>query len=362
MSIHRPVLLREVIEGLNLKPGSVVVDATLGGGGHSIAILEKIGKKGKLIAIDWDEHAIEKFKSKVKSQKAKVRTWKPEAGNSRLASTSSLRESRRVLAIKDNFANLKNILGGLGVETVDAVLADLGYSSDQIADPERGISFQKDAPLDMRLGRSLRITNSYESTNDLTAKKIVNNYSEKELARILKEYGEEKFARNIARKIIAYRKNNKIETTLELVKIISSAVPEKYKNRKIHCATKTFQALRIEVNRELENLEKFIPQAISVLAKGGRLGIITFHSLEDRIVKNLFRENARGCICPPSFPKCVCGREAKVYPVKSSEAGAAKPQFNRVKIITGKPIVPGEREIEKNPRARSAKLRICEKI
>ncbi|HEX7586409.1 MAG TPA: 16S rRNA (cytosine(1402)-N(4))-methyltransferase RsmH [Patescibacteria group bacterium] len=313
MTIHKPVLLKESIEGLNLKEGAVVVDATLGGGGHSREILKRIGKKGKLIALDIDEEAIKNFSSKFEERK-------PKAGN--------------FLAVKDNFVNLKNILGGLGVETVDAILADLGYSSDQMEDRERGLSFQKDAPLDMRLDRSLKIT----------AKKIVNEYAQSELEKILKIYGEEKFARGITRKIVEQRKNKPIETTLELVKIIESAVPEKYQHGKISPATKTFQALRIEVNRELENLEKFIPQAIEVLAPGGRLGIISFHSLEDRIVKNIFRVQARGCLCPKDFPQCVCGKEAQV------------------KIITRKPLVPGDWEIKENPRARSAKLRIAEKI
>jgi 16S rRNA (cytosine1402-N4)-methyltransferase len=313
MSIHKPVLLKETIDGLNLKEGAVVVDATLGGGGHSMAILERIGVNGKLIAIDWDDKAI-------KSQKSKSREWKSEAGN--------------LVLVKDNFANLKDILGGLGVETADAVLADLGYSSDQLEDKGRGMSFLFDAPLDMRL----------DQREVLTAKEIINNYDQKKLEKIIKEYGEEKFARAIVRKIGEYRKNKAIETTLELTKIIESAVPEKYKHGRISPATKTFQALRIEVNAELENLEKFIPQAIDILSPGGRLGIITFHSLEDRIVKNKFRENARGCICPRDFPECRCGHEAKV------------------KIITRKPIIPSNREIEENPRARSAKLRVCEKI
>jgi 16S rRNA (cytosine1402-N4)-methyltransferase len=278
-----------------------------------MAILERIGVNGKLIAIDWDDKAI-------KSQKSKSREWKSEAGN--------------LVLVKDNFANLKDILGGLGVETADAVLADLGYSSDQLEDKGRGMSFLFDAPLDMRL----------DQREVLTAKEIINNYDQKKLEKIIKEYGEEKFARAIVRKIGEYRKNKAIETTLELTKIIESAVPEKYKHGRISPATKTFQALRIEVNAELENLEKFIPQAIDILSPGGRLGIITFHSLEDRIVKNKFRENARGCICPRDFPECRCGHEAKV------------------KIITRKPIIPSNREIEENPRARSAKLRVCEKI
>ena len=312
MTIHKSVLLREAVEGLNLKKGAVVVDATLGGGGHSVEILEKIGENGKLIAIDVDDEAIKMFSSEFNNRK-------PGAGN---------------FLVRDNFVNLKSILGGLGVETVDAVLADLGFSSDQLEDSKRGISFLKDSPLDMRLSLN----------TEITAKEIVNSYEQNELESILKVYGEEKFARAIARKIVERRKNKTIETTLELAEIIRSAVPESYRHRKISPETKTFQAIRIEVNRELENLKKFIPQAIDILASGGRLGIITFHSLEDRIVKNMFRENARGCICPRDFPECRCTHKSKV------------------KIITRKPIVPDEREIKKNPRARSAKLRICEKM
>jgi len=320
MTIHKPVLLHEVIEGLNLKNGAVVVDATLGGGGHAIEILKRIGETGKLIVIDVDEEAIKSFSSKFKVQSLKFEIRKPKAGN--------------FLTVRDNFVNLKNILGGLGVETVDAILADLGYSSDQMEDGTRGLSFQKDGDLDMRLDRNDKVT----------AKDVVNNYTRNELENILKIYGEERFARGIARKIIEQRKKKLIGTTSELVKIIESAVPEKYQYGKISPATKTFQALRIEVNRELENLEKFIPQAIEVLSPGGRLGIISFHSLEDRIVKNIFRAQARGCLCPKNFPVCRCEHKEKV------------------KIITKKPVVPSAGELESNPRARSSKLRIAEKI
>lgn len=312
MTIHKPVLLREAIEGLNLKPGAVVVDATLGGGGHSVEILKRIGENGKLIAVDIDKEAIKKFKSKVGN-------GKPGADN---------------FLVEDNFANLKGILRGLGVKTADAVLADLGFSSDQMEDAERGFSFRKDAPLDMRLDRG----------KELTAKKVVNEYSPKELERILKIYGEEKFARSIVQKIVAKRNAEPIERTLQLASVVESAVPEKYKHQKISPATRTFQAIRIEVNKELENLERFIPQAIEALSSGGRLGIITFHSLEDRIVKNIFRVQARGCLCPKDFPVCRCAHKAKI------------------KIITKKPVVPSIEELESNPRARSSKLRIAERI
>lgn len=342
MTIHKPVLLRESIDGLKLKPGSIAVDATLGGGGHSSEILKIIGEKGKLIAIDQDSVAVENFKKKVSADD--------------------------VILVKDNFSNLKNILDEISADKVDAILADLGYSSIQLEDKEIGMSFLKDAPLDMRLDRE----------GELTAKEIVNEYSQGQIARIIKEYGEERFASIIAKKIADRRKLKPIETTTELVEIINSAIPEKFKHGKIHPATKTFQALRIETNKELEALEKFIPQAIESLSTKGRLAIISFHSLEDRIVKNMYRENARGCICPPAmqlqklqeeyiravennspdadelekalragpadFPICQCGQVAKV------------------KIITKKPIVPTEDETQENPRARSAKLRICEKL
>lgn len=310
MITHKSVLLKESIDFLKLKPGAVVVDATLGGGGHGRTILEKIGEDGKLIAIDVDENTIENFRKYLK----------PEVGN--------------IILAKGNFSDIKNILGGMNVLAVDGILADLGYSSAQMEDGSYGLSFSKDAELDMRLDKSLQ----------LTAKEIVNKYSEKNLERILRDYGEEKFAKNIVKKIIECRKTKPIEKTAELAEIIKNAVPEKYKRAKIHPATKAFQALRIEVNQELENLKKFIPQAIEALNPKGRLAIISFHSLEDRIVKNIFRENARGCICPPDFPQCRCGNKPKV------------------KIITKNPVTPDPGEIKENPRSRSAKLRVCEKI
>ncbi|MFH0969280.1 MAG: 16S rRNA (cytosine(1402)-N(4))-methyltransferase RsmH [Patescibacteria group bacterium] len=314
MSVHKSVLLKESIESLNLKSGDIVVDATLGGGGHSEAILEKIGETGILIAIDADSNAIEKFKSKVKSQKSKV--W------------------GKIFLVNDNFANLDNILSDLRIDKVDAILADFGISSDQLDSKERGFSFQKDAPLDMRMNQDEKIT----------AEKIVNNYSEEELSRIFKEYAEERYAKSIAKNIAKQRKTKPIKTTLELVSIIENSVPERYKHQRISPATRVFQALRIEVNKELENIREFIPKAIEVLDKKGRLAAITFHSGEDRIAKEIFRGNARGCICPPSFPICRCGN---------------KP---RIKIIAKKPILPSESEIETNPRSRSAKLRVIEKI
>lgn len=308
MVSHKPVLLRESIEGLKLKPGSIVVDATLGGGGHSSEILSIIGKSGKLIAIDQDIQAVENFKKKVSTSNA--------------------------ILVKDNFSNLKNVLTEVGIEKVDAILADLGYSSIQLEDERIGMSFLKDAPLDMRLDRE----------GELTAERIVNEYPQRQITRILKKYGEERFASIIAKKIADRRKVRPIRTTAELAGIIDAAIPERFKHGKIHPATKTFQALRIETNKELEVLERFLPQAIDALVPGGRLAVISFHSLEDRIVKNIYRTQARGCLCPSDFPICRCGQVAKV------------------RIITKKPIVPGQEEMQENPRSRSAKLRICEKL
>src|SRR3989339_329107 len=256
MSIHKPVLLKEVIELLNLKKGSVVVDATLGGGGHSREILRKIGDGGILIAIDADKEAIEGFELKVKREKCPPKADQPLAE----------KVEGNIFLINDNFANLGAILKETGIEKVDAILADLGWSSDQMGDAHRGMSFLSEAELDMRL----------DQRQELTARKIVNEYKQEELERVIKNYGEERWAKRIVQKISEYRKNKKIETTKELVGIIRSAIPKKFWG-KIHPATRTFQAIRIEVNQELKNLEKFIPQAISALSPGGRLAIISFH-------------------------------------------------------------------------------------
>lgn len=312
MNIHKSVLLGEAIENLNLKEGNVVVDATLGAGGHANAMLRLIGNSGKLIAIDYDIHNVERFEGQEGKEK----------------------KGGVIFAVNENFADLGKILEDLKIEKVDAIMADLGISSDQLEDGKYGLSFQKEAKLDMRLDKKLEVS----------AWDIVNKYEQRDLERIIKEFGEERFARHIAKKIVAYRKIKTIETTTELAGIISGAVPERYRKGKIHPATRTFQALRIAVNKELENLEKFMPEAIEALNPGGRLAIISFHSLEDRIVKNIFRENARGCTCPKEFPQCVCGKKPGV------------------KIITKKPIIPRAEEISANPRSRSAKLRVCEKL
>lgn len=349
MSIHKSVLLKEAIDNLNLKKGNVVVDATLGGGGHSREILKKIGEKGKLIAIDQDEEAIENFRKNFIESK-------PDS------------KSEVIHLKKDNFSNLKKILGDEGLEFVDGILSDLGISSDQLENKEKGMSFLLDAELDMRMNKN----------QELTAKEIVNEWSQEEIEDILKKYGEEKFARNIARKIIERRKEKKINTTKELAEIISESIPVKFHPRKINPATKSFQAIRIAVNNELENLEKFIPEAIEKLNSRGRLAIITFNSSEDRIVKNIFRQNARGCICQPEVQLQKL-QEKYIRAVEKGDASAEELEkalqtgssnfavcdcgfTKRIRIITKKPIIPSEEEIRNNPRARSAKLRVCEKI
>jgi 16S rRNA (cytosine1402-N4)-methyltransferase len=316
--IHKPVLLGEAIENLNLKPGMTVIDGTLGAGGHALAILEKILPGGKLIAIDWDKKAIEEFQKRKGVQKLVLK--------------------RELILINNSYANIAEIVRGLGPDVASgagAIFVDLGFSSDQVEDAKRGFSFLKDGPLDMRYSSEMQFR---------TAADIVNGYSEKELADVFWKYGEEKFARKIASGIVAERKKRKISKTSDLVDIISRAVPERYRRGRIHFATRIFQALRIETNRELENLESFLEQALEILANEGRLAAISFHSLEDRIVKQFFQKEAKGCVCPPKFPNCVCGREA------------------RLKIVTKKPIVPQEEEIKNNPRARSAKLRVAERI
>jgi 16S rRNA (cytosine1402-N4)-methyltransferase len=313
MSIHKSVLLAESIAALNLKPGAVIVDATFGAGGHSLEILKAIGPTGKLIAIDQDAKAIASFQEKEREL---------------------VSQSKVICLVQDNFSHLKNILADLKIDAVDAVLADLGISSDQLADKDKGLSFSVEARLDMRLSKD----------QSLTAWEIVNLWDEKKLQVILQDFGEERFAQKIAQKIIAKRKEQKIETTLELAEIVAAAIPKRFQKSNLHPATKTFQALRIAVNDELHNLEKFLSVALESLKSQGRLAVITFHSLEDRIVKNVFRQNARGCICPKEFPICLCG------------------QTGKIKIINKKPIIPSPEERQNNRRARSAKLRIVEKI
>ncbi|MDP4152658.1 MAG: 16S rRNA (cytosine(1402)-N(4))-methyltransferase RsmH [Bacillota bacterium] len=307
--IHKPVLLDECIEGLSINPSGIYVDGTLGGGGHSKEIAKRL-TTGRLIGIDQDEYALMRAGENLK-----------DFGDS-------------VTYIKNNFSNIKNVLEDLEIGTVDGVLLDLGVSSFQLDDASRGFSYRFDAPLDMRMSKD----------NLTTARNVVNTYSESELARILFEYGEERYARRIAEAIVAKRMDKPIETTLELVDIIKSAMPAAAKREQGHPAKRSFQAIRIEVNSELSILPKTVDDIVSILKPGGRAAIITFHSLEDRLIKNAFALHAKGCTCPPDFPVCVCGKKPKV------------------KIITKKPLTANAEELSYNPRSSSAKLRIIEKI
>ena len=306
---HVSVLLKECIEGLNIRPDGIYVDGTLGGAGHSSRIAAQL-TTGKLIGIDRDPVAL-------------------TAAGERLAPFGD-----RVALVHSNFSEMDSALESLGITGVDGILLDLGVSSPQLDDGQRGFSYMADAPLDMRMN----------GEDSLDAKQIVNQWSYEELKRILYDYGEERFAPRIAAAICKRREEREIETTLELVDIIRSAMPPSALREKQHPAKRSFQAIRIAVNDELGSVERVMKKAVPLLKPGGRLAVITFHSLEDRIVKNAMAEAAKGCTCPREFPVCVCGK---------------KPQ---VKLITRKPIVSGEEELERNPRARSAKLRICEKL
>ncbi|MCQ2499316.1 MAG: 16S rRNA (cytosine(1402)-N(4))-methyltransferase RsmH [Lachnospiraceae bacterium] len=305
---HVSVLLNECIEGLNIKPEGIYVDGTLGGAGHSSVIASKLTGKGKLIGIDQDKDAI-------------------EAASRRLEPFKD-----RVSIVRNNYCNIKTVLDELGITKVDGILLDLGVSSYQLDNEERGFSYRFDSKLDMRM----------DDRSTLTAEKIVNEYSQNELARIIRDYGEDKFANNIAKHIVNYRKNKHIETTFELNEIIKAAIPAKMRADK-HPSKRTYQALRIECNSELDVLKDSIAQMIDLLNDDGRLCIITFHSLEDRIVKTLFKKEENPCTCPPNFPVCVCGQKSKG------------------KVITGKPILPTDEELKINSRSASAKLRIFEK-
>lgn len=303
---HISVLLNECIEGLKIKKDGIYVDGTLGGAGHSLKIAQKLENTGNIIGIDKDIDAIKKAKE-------------------------TLNDFTNVIYVQDNHDNIKEILSKLKIDKVDGILLDLGVSSYQIDEKTRGFSYMIDSPLDMRMNKE----------QELTAKIVVNTYSEDKLAEIIYKYGEEKFSRQIARKICEYRKNTEIKTTKELVEIIEKSVP---RTKQGHPAKKTFQAIRIEVNNEIEPLYKTIINSIDCLRPKGRLCVITFHSLEDRAVKQAYKDYEGKCICPPDFPYCVCGNKAKG------------------KIITKKPILPTEEEMEKNTRSKSAKLRIFEKI
>ena len=306
---HISVLLNECLEGLNIKENGIYVDGTLGGAGHSSEILKRLSNEGRLIGIDQDTDALKAAKERLKNYS-------------------------NVTFVHSNFSSIENVLNNLNIDGVDGILMDLGVSSYQLDEGERGFSYMKDAPLDMRMNRE----------NDFSAYNVVNEYSEEDLYRIIRDYGEEKFARRIASFIVENRQEKNIETTLELVEIIKSAIPAKARREGPHPAKRTFQAIRIEVNSELSILNKTIEDGVGKLNKGGRMAIITFHSLEDRIVKNKFRDLAVSCRCPKEFPVCVCGEKAKV------------------KVISRKAIEPTKEEVDINPRSRSAKLRVIEKL
>ncbi len=303
---HIPVLLNETIDGLNIKENGIYVDGTAGGGGHSAEILERLND-GKLISIDQDPDAIRHCKERFK-------------------------DNPNSIIVKGNFGDMKELLNARGIYCVDGVMLDIGVSSHQLDTSERGFSFHEDAPLDMRMSQS-----------GLSAKDLVNTYEYAQLAQIINNYGEEKFASSIAKNIIKAREQKPIETTLELAEIIKNSVPQKVR-RDGHPARKTFQALRIAVNRELDVLEQGLDGAFELLSKGGRLAVITFHSLEDRIVKQKMASWTVGCTCPKDFPVCVCGNKPKA------------------KLINRKPIIANNEELEINVRSRSAKLRVCEKL
>jgi S-adenosyl-methyltransferase mraW len=306
---HISVLLDETIDGLDIKPDGIYVDGTLGGGGHSYEILKRLSPKGRLIGIDQDGEAL-------------------KAAGERLKEFEN-----QTTLVRSNYCEIDKVLKELNVEKVDGILLDIGVSSYQLDNLERGFSYKSDAPLDMRM----------DTRQELTAADVVNTYSENELFKIIKDYGEDKFAKNIAKHIVLARKEKPLETTKELSEVIKRAIPMKVQAKGGHPAKKTFQAIRIEVNQELTVLKESIDKMIDLLKPNGRICIITFHSLEDRIVKTKFRENENPCTCPPKFPVCVCGKKSKG------------------KVITRKPIIPSEDEIEENKRAKSSKLRIFER-
>ena len=308
---HKSVLLYETIDSLNVKPDGIYVDGTLGGGGHALEVCRRLGEYGRLIGIDQDADAI-------------------------AAASERLRDYEdRVTIVRSNYEEIQSVLKDLGIEKADGIYLDLGVSSYQLDTPERGFTYrEEDAPLDMRM----------DQRNTRTAADIVNTYSEFDLYRIIRDYGEDKFAKNIAKHIVRARETKRIETTGELTEIIKEAVPAKVRAVGGHPSKKTFQAIRIELNQELEVLNNSIDTMIDLLNPGGRLAVITFHSLEDRIVKNAFRRNENPCTCPPEFPVCVCGKTSRGH------------------VVTRKPILPTEEEMETNSRAKSAKLRIFEKI
>ena len=308
---HKSVLLNETIENLNIKPDGIYVDGTLGGGGHAYQVASRLSEKGRLIGIDQDADAIAAAGERLK-----------EFGD-------------KITIIRSNYANMKEELHRIGVEKVDGIVLDLGVSSFQLDTPERGFTYRdENAPLDMRM----------DDRQSLTAKDIVNGYSEMDLYRIIRDYGEDKFAKNIAKHIVQERAEKPIETTGELTEIIRASIPMKVQVTGGHPAKRTFQAIRIELNKELEVLQNNLDDMIDLLNPGGRICIITFHSLEDRIVKTNFKRNENPCTCPSDFPVCVCGKKSKG------------------KVVTRKPILPSEEELEVNSRSKSAKLRVFERV
>lgn len=307
---HTSVLLYETVDSLNIRPDGIYVDGTLGGGGHASLVLNRLGEQGRLIGLDQDADAIAAVGERLK-----------EYGD-------------RVTVIRTNYENIKDALASQGISGADGIYLDLGVSSYQLDTADRGFTYREDdAPLDMRM----------DQRNTQTAKDIVNGYSEMELYRIIRDYGEDRFAKNIAKHIVKARQEKEIETAGELTEIIKAAIPAKVRATGGHPSKRTFQAIRIELNRELQVLEQSIDTMIDLLNPGGRLSIITFHSLEDRIVKNKFRENENPCICPPEFPVCMCGRKSKG------------------RVVTRKPVLPSEEELAANKRSKSAKLRVFEK-
>lgn len=307
---HKSVLLDETIEYLNVKPDGIYVDGTLGGAGHAYEVCKRLGMNGRFVGIDQDEAAIAAATKRLEPYKDKVDI------------------------VRSNYVDMKYVLEDLGIDKVDGIVLDLGVSSYQLDNAERGFTYREDVPLDMRM----------DQRQSKTARNIVNEYSEMELFHMIRDYGEDKFAKNIAKHIVARRKERPIETTGQLIEIIDHAIPAKIRAKGGHPAKKTFQAIRIELNRELEVLNDSLDTMIDLLNDGGRLCIITFHSLEDRIVKSIYKRNENPCTCPPSFPVCTCGKKPKG------------------KMVTRKPIIPTEHEVIENKRAKSAKLRVFEKI
>ena len=306
---HKSVLLYETVDSLNIKPDGIYVDGTLGGGGHAFEVASRLGENGRLIGIDQDADAIKAATERLEPFKEKV------------------------TIVRSNYRNIREVLTGLGIQKVDGIYLDLGVSSYQLDTAERGFTYRENAPLDMRM----------DQRNEKTAADIVNDYTEMELFRVIRDYGEDKFAKNIAKHIARARENGRIETTDQLVEIIKAAIPAKMRMEGGHPAKRTFQAIRIELNKELEVLTDSIDTMIDLLNPDGRLSIITFHSLEDRIVKLRFRDNENPCVCPPNLPVCVCGKKSKG------------------KVITRKPIIPADEEIEENKRSKSSKLRVFER-